>query len=178
MEYHINVKELYALSRFLDLFHDISDCVLTWRCDNNCALAAIRKEGSTKSWPMSVLSCNILTRSLQRGISCDPTRISTEENFVADAASRFRQVEDWSLSRSTASKVFARCGQPDVDLMASDLSRKVPMFYSWSRADQEAWGIDSLAQDVNWQQFNLPYCFPPFPILQQILDKCKTKRFL
>ena len=49
------------------------------------------------------------------------------------------------------------------------------MFYSWSRADQEAWGIDSLAQDVNWAQFTLPYCFPPFPLLQQVLDKCRRQ---
>ena len=68
-----------------------------------------------------------------------------------------------------------RCwGTPDVDLMATDKSRKVPLFYSWNRSDREAWGIDSLASDVNWTHFQLPYCFPPFPLIQQVLDKCKV----
>ena len=57
-------------------------------------------------------------------------RISSQENIVADAGSRFRPVADWSLSDSAASKIFALWGMPDVDLMASDRSRKVPVFYS------------------------------------------------
>ena len=49
------------------------------------------------------------------------------------------------------------------------------MFFSWSQRDHEAWGIDSLAQDVNWAQFQLPYCFPPFPLLLQVLEKCRSQ---
>ena len=64
--FHINVKELYALKRFLENFPELSNAVITWRCDNNSALAAIRKEGSTRSWEMSVLSCSILTLSHER----------------------------------------------------------------------------------------------------------------
>ena len=41
--------------------------------------------------------------------------------------------------------------------------------------DVEAWGLDSLAQDVDWSQFSLPYCFPPFPLLQQVLAKCRRQ---
>ena len=174
-EFHINVKELFALKRFLDLFPEIKNSVVTWRCDNNCAMAAIRNEGSTRSWPMSLLSCSILHLSHQRGIHWAPVRVTSEENIVADAASRFLQVPDWSLSDSAVRKVFNRWGTPDVDLMASDRSRKVPVFFSWSRLDIEAWGLDSLAQDVNWAQFSLPYCFPPFPLLQQVLEKCKRQ---
>ena len=79
------------------------------------------------------------------------------------------------MSKSVTQKLFRRWGNPDVDLVASDQSRKVPLFFSWSRQDREAWGIDSLAQDINWSQFNLPYCFPPFPLLQQVLDKCRQQ---
>ena len=174
-DFHINVKELLALKRFLDNFPEVTNCVLTWRCDSNTALAALRNEGSTHSWALSVLSSNILMTSLQRNIAWDPVRISGEENLIADAASRFRQVADWSLSDSIVQKIFERLGTPDVDLMASDFSRKAPMFFSWSRADKEAWGIDSLARDVDWNQFRLPYCFPPFPLIQQVLDKCKRQ---
>ena len=174
--FHINVKELLALKRFLDIFNEVKNCVLTWRCDNNSALAALKHEGSTRSWPLSALSCDILKVSLARGISWDPIRISSQENLVADAASRFNQVPDWCLKESIARKMFSRWGTPDVDLMASDSSRKVPLFLSWSRQDVEAWGIDSLAQDINWAGFSLPYCFPPFPLLQQVLDKCRKQK--
>ena len=173
--FHINVKELFALKRFLDLFPNIRNTVLTWRCNSNCAMAAIRKEGSTRSWPMSLLSCNILTLSHERGVVWDPVRVTSEENLLADAASRFQHVQDWSLSPSATRKIFARWGTPDVDLMASNESRKVPVFFSWSRQDTEAWGLDSLAQDINWDHFQLPYCFPPFPLLQQVLDKCRQQ---
>ena len=138
-------------------------------------MTAIRNKKSTHSWALSVLSSNILMTSLQRNIAWDPVRISGEENLIADAASRFRQVADWSLLDSIVQKIFERLGTPDVDLMASDFSRKAPMFFSWSRADKEAWGIDSLARDVDWNQFRLPYCFPPFPLIQQVLDKCKRQ---
>ena len=94
---------------------------------------------------------------------------------MADALSRFKRVANWSLSDPAATKMFTRWGRPDVHLMASDMSRKAPVFFSWTRADQEAWGLDSLAQDVHWNQFELPYCFPPFPLLQQVLDKCKRQ---
>ena len=174
-DFHINVKELFALKRFLDTFPSVENKVLTWRCDNNSALAAIRKEGSTRSWPMSVLSCAILRTSHERGILWEPVRVTSEENIVADAASRFRLVPDWSLSEQIARKIFSRWGTPDVDLMASDRSRKAPIFFSWSREDTEAWGLDSLAHDISWLGFSLLYCFPPFPLLQQVLGKCKRQ---
>ena len=175
-DFHINVKELLALKRFLALFPEVKNCVLTWRCDSNTALATLRKEGSTRSWALSVLSCDILRESLERGISWDPIRITSQENIVADAASRFSEVPNWSLSESVTRKIFTKWGTPDVDLMASDASRKLPVFFSWSRQDVEAWGIDSLAQDINWASFSLPYSFSPFPLLQQVLDKCKQQQ--
>ena len=137
MDSHINVKELLTLSKFLDLFPYVSDTTITWRVDNNSALAAIRNQGSTQSWPLCSLSCSIWERCLARNILLDPVRVSSEENLVADAASRFRHVADWSLDTTVARKVFARWGVPDVDLMASNMSRKCPLFFSWSRADTE-----------------------------------------
>ena len=123
---------------------------------------------------MSVLSCSILRTSHSRGILWDPVRVSSEENLLADAASRFKQVPDWSLSQAATERVISLWGTPDINLMASDRSRKCPVFYSWSRRDKEAWGIDSLVHNVDWASFQLPYCFPPFPLLQQVLEKCKV----
>ena len=136
-DFSIIVQELAALDRFLDLFPNVSDVTITWRCDNNSALAAIKNEGSTHSWPLNSLSGNILERCLNRNILLDPVRISSEENIIADAASRQKMVPDWSLDPNITAKVFARYGVADVDLMATDLSRKCPLFFSWSRKDVE-----------------------------------------
>ena len=79
MDSHINVKELLTLSKFLDLFPYVSDTTITWRVDNNSALAAIRNQGSTQSWPLCSLSCSIWERCLARNILLDPVRVSSEE---------------------------------------------------------------------------------------------------
>ena len=51
MDWHINVKELWALSRFLDIYPNVSDITITWRVDNNSALAAIRNQGLNPTLP-------------------------------------------------------------------------------------------------------------------------------
>ena len=174
----INVKELLALSRFLELYPEVENCTVTWRVDNNSALASIRNQGSVKSWPLCVVSVNILKRADARNIIIEPIRISSTENIIADSGSRFKVVQDWSLADSLARKLFNVFGTPDVDLMASDQSRKCPIFYSWTVEDQEAWGTDSLAKDVNWAHWSLPYCFPPFPLLPQVLQKVRELKVL
>ena len=177
MPFSINVKELLALDRWLDtLGSEVRDTYVTWRVDNNSALAAIKKQGSTRSWPMCLLSVSILKKAEARNIHILPIRVSSEENLIADAGSRFKDVQDWSLDQSLVQKMFQRWGQGDVDLMATYLSRKLPLYFAWNRQDPEAWGIDALAQDVNWAQFSLPYIFPPFPLIGQVLRKVEEQK--
>ena len=101
----INVKELLALSRFLELYPEVENCTVTWRVDNNSALASIRNQGSVKSWPLCVVSVNILKRADARNIIIEPIRISSTENIIADSGSRFKVVQDWSLADSLARKL-------------------------------------------------------------------------
>ena len=177
MPFSINVKELLALDRWLDtLGSEVRDSYVTWRVDNNSALACIKKQGSTRSWPMCLLSVNILKKAEARNIHILPIRVSSEENIIADAGSRFKEVQDWSLDQSLVHKMFQRWGQADVDLMATYLSRKLPLYFAWNRQDPEAWGIDALAQDVNWALFSLPYIFPPFPLIGQVLRKVEEQK--
>ena len=77
--------------------------------------------------------------------------------------------------RRSARRMFNLWGSPGVDLMATVMSRKAPMFFAWNREDPEAWGQDSLARDVDWTQFSLPYCFPPFPLVGQVLAKVRDQ---
>ena len=55
--------------------------------------------------------------------------------------------------------------------MASQQSRKAPFFFSWSRKDYEAFGLDALSPDLDWAVWELPYLFPPFPLIAACLEK-------
>ena len=84
-------------------------------------------------------------------------------------------MEDWSLSSRIFQNIVRRHGTPDVDLMASNASRKTPFFYSWSREDTEALALDSLSQDINWAGWELPYLFPPISLIGSCLSKIRDQ---
>ena len=85
-------------------------------------------------------------------------------------------MEDWSLSSRMFRNIVQRYGSPDVDLMASNASRKTPFFYSWSREDTEALALDSLSQDINWAGWELPYLFPPFSLIGLVSTRSGIRR--
>lgn len=169
--------ELLALQRGLErLKSELQPGLLTWRVDNNSALFAIKNEGSTRSWELSWLATRILEQAHTMGVYLNPIRVSSEENLLADSASRFKPVPDWSLKQSVVNKIFQLWGKADVDLMASSSSRKAPFFYSWNRADHEALALDALAPDVDWTRWENPYCFPPFPLIEAVLRKVEEQQ--
>ena len=168
----IAVLELLALNIFLDkVDNNLSDSTVTWKIDNQAVLFAIKNKGLKDSWPLNHLSCVILEKAEKRGLVFEPVRISLEENFIADAGSRFKRVPEWLIKTSLVQNMFQLWGTADVDLMATTLSRKCPVFFPWNREDVEAWGLDSISKEVDWSQFTLPYIFPPFPLIPQVLNK-------
>ena len=174
-ETHICAAELQALDRALTrLDGKIKPGVLCWRVDNNSALAAIANEGSTHSWELSCLAVSILKRAEGMGVHIKPVRVSSEENILADAASRFKKVPDWSLKQRTMDRIAGRWGKPDIDLMATEESRKAPFYFSWRSCDASALAINALAEDVDWRSWQLPYCFPPFPLIDQVGGNAHT----
>ena len=86
-----------------------------------------------------------------------------------------KNVEDWSLSTKVFQRIKQTYGSPDVDLMASTQSRKVPFFFSSHRKDEEALALDSLSRDVMWNAWTLPYLFPPFPLIAACLNKIQDQ---
>ena len=108
-EGHINYTELVALDGALDFFEDrLQPGPLVWRVDNNTALAAIAKQGSTRNWQMCSLAVLILKKAESRGIQLLPIRISSEDNYLADKASKFQEFSDWSLCDRMAERIFER----------------------------------------------------------------------
>ena len=116
---HINFKELAGLDRALDIFWEQDLVVpgpIVCRVDNTTAQASIRKQGSTWTWDINVLAVRILLKAEERGIQILPAQISSEDNFLADQASRFGRIADWSLSQTVLDRLSDRWGVADVYL--------------------------------------------------------------
>ena len=118
-----------------------------------------------------------------------------EDNYLADQASRGETLPDWQLDRRVVQRIFSRLvlqymycsssmyrwGTADVDLMATESSRQVPCYYSWSRRDSSALGLDALALDLDWSIWSLPYVFPPYSLVGAVLRKakeCQVRRLI
>ena len=176
-EAHINIKELYAVDRAVELLSEkLTGSVVTVRIDNNTALAAIKKQGSTRNWEISQLAVRILERCYLQQITLVPIRISSAENLLADSASRRKDMADWKLHPAIIRKVFQRLGTPDIDLFATCNSAQVPAYYTWNIGDQYARGVDALAPDLDWSQHSLPYAFPPFSLIPLVLQKVSEQK--
>jgi hypothetical protein len=91
---HINVLETIALWRFLafSLPKSSKPRNILWRIDNTTALAYIKKEGGMCS--TLVLAVKALVLAHQMSVRILPVYIPTEENILADAASRFQEIPD------------------------------------------------------------------------------------
>jgi hypothetical protein len=59
-----------------------------------------------------------------------PVYILTEENILADAASRFQEIPDWHLHPNVFQVIMARWGLPVINLFASNASKQTKGFYS------------------------------------------------
>jgi hypothetical protein len=70
-----------------------------WRIDITTALAYIRKEGGTISPLVLAEAEEALVLAHQMSVRLLPVYIPTEENILADAASRFQEIPDWRQSR-------------------------------------------------------------------------------
>jgi hypothetical protein len=94
----INVLETIALWRFLVFIPKSSmPCNILWRINNTTALAYIKKEGGTTSPLVLTEAEKALVLAHQMSVCILLVYIPTEENILADAASRFQEIPDWCL---------------------------------------------------------------------------------
>jgi hypothetical protein len=170
---HINAKELIALSVALDSsLQGQRDKAVLWRIDNTAALAYIKKEGGTCSLSLLEAASEILIKAHQRGLRFLPIYIPSEENILADAASRFMDIPDWHLCPKVFQIVCNRWGLPEIDLFATRGSCQLKRFFSWSVEDHPE-AIDALCQ--KWD-FNLAFLFPPIPLIKKVVKKLESSR--
>ena len=168
---HINVKEITALKIFLQHYLPSYPPVyrLLWRTDNTTAMSYIRREGGTRSPALLEIAKEILLLAQSLSLRILPVYLPSEENLLADAASRFQQLPDWHLHPTVFKLLVNRWGRPEVDLFATAKSAQLPAFFAWGK-DDGALASDALAQ--RWE-FQLAYAFPPPPLLPRTIEKIR-----
>ncbi|CAJ0961614.1 unnamed protein product [Ranitomeya imitator] len=170
----INVLEIRAI--FLSLRHwerILRGLPVRIQTDNATAVAYVNHQGGTRSSLALAEVSKILLWAEATVLVISAVHIPGVENWAADFLSREGLAAgEWSLHPEVFHQICLRWGTPDVDLTASRVNRKVPQFVSRSR-DPLAVGVDALA--IPWSQFELPYLFPPLPLLPKLLKKIKAE---
>ena len=138
-----------------------------WWTDSSTALAYIRKRDGTVTRPLLLLSSDILLLAHRQQLRFLPIFVPSEENLLADRASRFETLPDWHLHPSVFQLIVGRWGLPVIDLFATESSAQVRRFFAWGRAPH-ADAFDALAQV--WE-FPVAYAFPPPPLLPRVVRK-------
>ena len=131
------------------------------------SMAYVRRKGGTISRPLLLLARQILLLAHRRQIRILPVFASSEENLLADAASRFTTPCDWALPLTSFRRIVQRWTLPEIDLFASPKSALILRYFAWGEAPDAA-ALDALAQP--WT-FSLAYAFPPPALLLRVIRK-------
>ncbi|KAM7161048.1 uncharacterized protein RBU57_010945 [Macrochelys suwanniensis] len=94
-------------------------------------------------------------------------------NSQADCLSRvFSSQHEWSLHSEVTGQLFRAWGTPRVDLFATRQNRRCHQFCSRGGLEKDALSDAFL---LSWSG-QLLYAFPPFPLIDKVLEKVKRDR--
>ena len=175
MNYHINVLELMAIEYALkSLCKDFQNEGISILSDNTTAIAYLKNGGGTRSIQCNDLAKNIWQWCAHKNIWFMVTHIPGIENVEADYESRhFTENTEWSLHPDIFANVIQNMGKPDVDLFASKNNFQVKPYVSWG---PDPFAIAVNAFHIKWNSFDLCYIFPPFRLLNRVLQKIFNER--
>ena len=157
---HINLLEMKALFLALQAFQeDVAGHHVTSMCDNSTVVAYINKQGGTVSRPLCLLTSRLLRWTESFDVHLEARYLPGESNVLADVLSRRGQVvgTEWSLHPQVARALLPMWGNPSIDLFATCLNAKLPLYCSLV-PDPQAVFEDAFRRP--WDDLDL-YAFPP-----------------
>ena len=157
---HINLLEMKALFLALQAFQeDVAGHHVTAMCDNSTVVAYINKQGGTVSRPLCLLTSRLLRWTESFDVHLEARYLPGESNVLADVLSRRGQVvgTEWSLHPQVARALLRTWGSPSIDLFATCLNAKLPLYCSLV-PDPQAVFEDAFRHP--WDDLDL-YAFPP-----------------
>ena len=162
----INWLELKAIDLALDHFLPmLAHKSVMIHTDNTVCIYNLKKEGGTHSPDLCYIAWDILTKCQSHHIhhihSC-PTSDGDDERSSGQVEQSEQGHSQWCIDNSVFRAVTNQLGEPGIDLFATCLNKKLPVYVS-PCPDPQALAIDALSMD--WNNLPLAYGFPPMPIL-------------
>ena len=166
---HINLLEMKALFLGLQAFQDVSGHHVTAMCDNSTVVAYVNKQGGTVSRALCLLTSRLLRWTESFDVHLDARYLPGENNVLADVLSRRGQVvgTEWSLHPQVARALLRAWGNPSIDLFATCLNAKLPLYCSLV-PDPQAVFEDAFRHP--WDDLDL-YAFPPFALVDRVIAR-------
>ena len=128
---HINLLKMKALFLALQSFQElVAGRRVTAMCDNSTVVAYVNKQGGTVSRFLCSLASQLLRWSESLNVHFDARYLPGQSNVLADLLSCRDQVIgiEWSLHPQVAKDLLRRWGLPSIDLFATSLSAKLPLY--------------------------------------------------
>ena len=167
---HINLLEMKALFLALQAFQeDVAGHHVTAMCDNSTVVAYVNKQGGTVSRPLCLLTSRLLRWTESFDVHLEARYLPGESNVLADVLSRRGQVvgTEWSLHPQVARALLRAWGNPSIDLFATCLNAKLPLYCSLV-PDPQAVFEDAFRHP--WDDLDL-YAFPPFALVSRVIAR-------
>ena len=171
---HINVLEMRAILIACQTYASqwANSCV-HFRVDNTTAIAYVKHQGGTHSWPMMLETEKLFHLLQQFNIQVTVSHLAGLLNVMADLASRQGQIisTEWSLSDRCFRWIVkhSKWGPPKCDLFANALNHKLSCYVS-ACLDPKA--VASDAMSCLWPELLL-YAFPPPALLPGLVKRLR-----
>ena len=167
---HINLLEMKALFLGLQAFQEVvAGHHVTAMCDNSTVVAYVNKQWGTVSRSLCLLTSRLLRWTESFDVHLDARYLPGGSNVLADVLSRRGQVvgTEWSLHPQVARALLRAWGNPSIDLFATCLNAKLPLYCSLV-PDPQVVFEDAFRHP--WDDLDL-YAFPPFPLVGQVIAR-------
>ena len=138
-------------------------------CDNTVTVAYIKNERGTRSHTLMQLTIWLLKWCDRKALV--PVHLPGVHNIQADSLSRVGQTltTEWTMAMESLRPVFAKWGEPRIDLFATFANRRLVKFVSPYPDPRAEW---TDAMSMPWDNGRgLLYAFPPFKMVPQVLQK-------
>ncbi|RLC31138.1 MAG: hypothetical protein DRH37_03745 [Deltaproteobacteria bacterium] len=170
---HINCLEMLAVKLSLQRAPvSLARKHLSIHTDNMTVRSYLLKQGGTVSHILNRFTRMVWSEIVALNATLSVRHISGSLNVLADALSRPGQVlsGEWVLRQETFLALSQVWFVPSIDLFATKFNAKLPLYVS-PCPDQKAEHTDAMSLD--WDKIRKPYMFPPFRLIQAVLEKIR-----